>query len=56
MHSSGHSGYGLPAVLIEADQRAKLSEKDLDMFYFDLVNKIGNVSSLFRMRREMRPF
>ncbi len=56
MQTSGHSGYGLPAVLIEADQRAKLSEKDLDMFYSDLVNKIGNVSTLFKMRREMRPF
>jgi len=56
MKTSGHAGYGLPAVLIEADQRAKLSEKDIDMFYGDLVRKAGNVSSLFRMRREMRPF
>ena len=56
MRTSGHSGYGLPAVLIEADQRAKLTEKDLDMFYFELINKVGNVSSLFKMRRDMRPF
>jgi hypothetical protein len=56
LNTAGHSGYGLPAVLIEADQRAKLSEKDLDMFYADLVSKVGNVSSLFKMRREMRPF
>lgn len=56
LETSGHSGYGLPAVLIEADQRVRLSEKDLDMFYADLVNKIGNVSGLFRLRREMRPF
>lgn len=56
MQTSGHSGYGLPAVLIEADQRAKLSEKDLYMFYSDLINRVGNVSSLFKMRREMRPF
>lgn len=54
--TSGHSGYGLPAVLIEADQRAKLTQKDLDLFYLDLINKIGNVSGLFKMRREMRPF
>ncbi|OGI16085.1 hypothetical protein A3K63_02330 [Candidatus Micrarchaeota archaeon RBG_16_49_10] len=52
----GHSGYGLPAVLIEADQRAKLSDKDMEMFYADLVSRVGNVSSLFKMRREMRPF
>ena len=56
MQTSGHSSYGLPSVLIEADQRAKLSEKDLDMFYSDLINRIGNVSTLFKMRREMRPF
>jgi len=56
LESSGHSSYGLPAVLIEADQRAKLSEKDLDMFYSDLINRVGNVSTLFKMRREMRPF
>lgn len=56
LQTSGHAGYGLPAVLIEADQRAKLTEKDMDMFYFDLINKVGNISSLFRMRREMRPF
>jgi hypothetical protein len=56
MQMSGHSGYGIPSVLIEADQRARLSEKDLDMFYSDLISKIGNISTLFKMRREMRPF
>jgi len=56
IQTSGHSGYGLPAVLIEADQRVRLSEKDLNMFYSDLLNRIGNVSTLFKMRREMRPF
>jgi hypothetical protein len=56
MQTSGHPGYGLPAVLIEADQRAKLSENEMTMFYSDLINRIGNISSLFKMRREMRPF
>jgi len=56
IQTSGHAGYGMPAVLIEADQRAKLTENDLEMFYFDLMNRIGNVSTLFKMRREMRPF
>jgi len=56
MQMSGHSGYGIPSVLIEADQRARLSEKDLDMFYSDLISRIGNISTLFKMRREMRPF
>jgi hypothetical protein len=56
LNTAGHSRYGIPAVLIEADQRAKLSEKDLEMFYADLISKVGNISSLFKMRREMRPF
>jgi len=56
MQTSGHSGYGFPSILIEADQRARLTERDLEMFYSDLVNKIGNVSTLFKMRREKRPF
>jgi NurA-like 5'-3' nuclease len=56
IQTSGHSGYGLPAILIEADQRAKLTQKDLDLFYLDLINRIGNISGLFKMRREMRPF
>lgn len=53
---SGHSGYGMPSVLIEADQRAKLEEKDLEMFYLDILNKVGNLSSLFEQRRTQRPF
>jgi len=56
LKTSAHAGYGIPSVLIEADQRAKLSEIDIDMFYSTLISKLGNLSSLFRMRREMRPF
>jgi len=53
---AGHCSYGIPSVIIEADQRAKLSEKDLDMFYIDLINKVGNLPGLFNLRREQRPF
>jgi hypothetical protein len=53
---AGHSSYGIPSVLIEADQRAKLSEKDLEFFYLDLINKAGNLPGLFILRREQRPF
>ena len=53
---SGHSSYGMPSVLIEADQRAKLSEDDLEMFYYDILNKAGNVASLLEQRRNQRPF
>ena len=53
---TGHSSYGIPSVLIEADQRAKLSEKDLELFYLDLINKAGNLPGMFTLRREQRPF
>lgn len=53
---SGHANYGMPSVLIEADQRAKLTEKDLELFYYDLLTKAGNLASLFSLRREQRPF
>lgn len=52
----GHSNYGIPSVLIEADQRAKLEENELEMFYQDIMNKTGNISSLFEQRRNQRPF
>jgi hypothetical protein len=56
LSTAGHSSYGIPAVLIEADQRAKLSENDIETFYLDLINKAGNLSALFLQRREQRPF
>lgn len=49
------SSYGIPSVLIEADQRAKLSDKDFDIFFSDLVNKIGRLPAIFELRRENRP-
>jgi len=53
---TGHSNYGIPSILIEADQRAKLEENELEMFYQDIINKTGNISSLFEQRRNQRPF
>lgn len=53
---TGHSNYGIPSILIEADQRAKLEENELEMFYQDIMNKTGNISSLFEQRRNQRPF
>lgn len=52
----GHAGYGIPSVLIEADQRAKLSEEDLEMFYQDLINKTGNIPGMFLQRRGDKTF
>jgi len=56
LSTTGHSNYGIPAVLIEADQRAKLSENDIENFYLDLISKAGNLPGLFNLRREQRPF
>jgi hypothetical protein len=53
---AGHANYSIPSVLVEADQRSKLSENDLEIFYYDILVKAGNLSSLLELRREGRPF
>ena len=53
---ASNSSYGTPSVIVEADQRAKLSEKDLELFYHDILNKAGNLESLLEQRRNQRPF
>jgi len=54
--SSHHSGYGIPSVLIEADQVAKLAEEDIDNIYEQILTQTGSIPSIFRLRRDMRPF
>jgi hypothetical protein len=54
--SGHHSGYGLPAPLIEADNVAKLSENEINNFYSHILSFAGNAPSLMRLRREQRPF
>lgn len=54
--SGQHSCYGLPAPLIEADNRAKLSTQDMENFYLHLLKYTGNLPSVMRLRREERPF
>jgi len=51
-----HSSYGIPAPIIEADLRAKLSEKDVLDVYGQLVDKLGITTSLMKLRRDQRPF
>ncbi len=51
-----HSSYGYPAPLVEADLRAKLKENDVEMVHGQLIDKIGLIPSLFKLRRESRPF
>lgn len=50
-----NSEYGIPSVLVEADQRAKLSDKDFDIFFSDLINKVGRLPAMFELRRNERP-
>ena len=56
LNLTGHSNYAMPSVLIEADQRAKLSESDLQSILIELMNRSGNLPSLFELRRNQRPF
>jgi hypothetical protein len=51
-----HSSYGIPAPIIEADLRAKLEEKDVLDVHGQLVDKLGIVPSLMKLRRDQRPF
>jgi hypothetical protein len=46
--------YSMPSVLIEADIRARLSEKSLEMFYQELAGRLGFLSSIRKERRERR--
>jgi len=48
--------YGLPPVIIEADGRAKISEEELDVIHSRIVDKIGDLPSLYKLRRDRRPF
>ena len=50
-----NSSYGIPSILVEADQRAKLTDKDFQIFFSDLVNKVGRLPVVFELRREDRP-
>lgn len=54
--SGHHSGYGLPAPLIEADQVAKLSDSEVENFYSHILSFAGNIPSVMRLRRDQRPF
>lgn len=51
-----HSSYAYPAPLVEADLRAKLKENDIDLVHRHLVDIIGLLPGLMKLRRENRPF
>lgn len=54
--SGHHSGYGLPAPLIEADNVAKLSEDEINNFYSHVASFTGTSPGMMRLRRDQRPF
>lgn len=53
--SGQHSRYGMPAPIIQADRIARLSEKDAENFYMEVLRLVGNAPGLLRLRREERP-
>jgi hypothetical protein len=48
--------YAFPSVLIEADLRARLTEREMEEFSLELKNRLGNVAGLLELRRRGRPF
>ncbi len=55
LSSCCHDSYGFPAPLIEADFRAKLPEDEIEKLHDQLLDKVGIVPSLMKLRRELRP-
>jgi len=54
--SCQNRSYSYPSVLIEADARAKLKEREISLFKSAISEKLGHNPSLFELRRELRPF
>lgn len=50
------STYGIPSVLVDADSRAKLSSKDIEMLESKISSVIGPLPGLKGLRRNNRPF
>lgn len=48
--------YSMPSILIEADIRARLSERELELFYQELAGRLGFISGIKQKRRERRLF
>ncbi|MFH1106479.1 MAG: DNA double-strand break repair nuclease NurA [Candidatus Micrarchaeota archaeon] len=48
--------YAYPPILIEADLRAALEQKEMDVLYQHITAALGLRPSIFRLRRNSRPF
>ncbi|MEA3229529.1 MAG: DNA double-strand break repair nuclease NurA [archaeon] len=54
--SRHNSTYGIPPVIIDADQRAKLSEDELAFVQNEIRRYAGDITSVSELRRNIRPF
>lgn len=54
--SRHHSTYGCPSVIIEADRRAKLDEKEMHFIESEINSRVGNITGFSDLRRNSRPF
>ncbi|MCD6484761.1 MAG: DNA double-strand break repair nuclease NurA [Candidatus Odinarchaeota archaeon] len=55
--ASFHQRFGLPSVLVEADNRARLSQQDIDFLYRQILIKAGiNSISLMERKRDRKIF
>ena len=54
--STFNRNYGIPSVIIEADQRAKLGKKHISSLKRDLRSQVGDSSIFKDLRRNRRPF
>ncbi len=54
--SGAHAGYGIPSVLIEADQRAKMERHEIELRMKRLQAKLAHLSGVEDLRRNRRPF
>lgn len=53
--SGSQASYGIPSVLIEADQRAKLPEEEMSFLRNELEARTGMLPGLAELRRRQRP-
>ncbi|MBW6462304.1 MAG: DNA double-strand break repair nuclease NurA [DPANN group archaeon] len=53
--SRHNSAYGIPPVIIDADQRAKLSGDELSFVENEIKRGAGNIASFSELRRNSRP-
>ncbi len=54
--AGGSTSYGIPAPLIEADQRAKLEQHEVELVTKRIESRLAHLSGTQSLRRDRRPF